>query len=223
MFVGHFGVGFGAKAAAPKTSLGTLFLAAQFVDLLWPTLLLVGLERVAIAPGITRVTPLDFTHYPISHSLLAVLIWGVGFGAVYSLLRRYPRGAWVCGLAVVSHWLLDLVVHRPDLPLAPGLPVLVGLGLWNSLPITLFVELGVFVIGVGLYVRTTAAIDRVGSIALWSLVGFLLLVYLGSVFGEPPPSVVAIAWVGQAQWLLVVWGYWVDHHRMVVRGDAPLD
>ena len=217
MFLGHFGVGFGAKAAAPKTSLGTLFLAAQFIDLLLPTLVLVGLESVAIAPGITRVTPLDFTHYPISHSLLAVLIWGVGFGAVYYLLRRYPRGAWVCGLAVVSHWLLDLVVHRPDLPLAPGLAVLVGLGLWNSLPITLIVELGIFVIGVGLYVRTTAAIDRVGSIALWSLVGFLLLVYFGSVFGEPPPNAAAFAWVGQAQWLLVVWGYWIDRHRRTAR------
>lgn len=217
MFLGHFGVGFGAKAAAPKTSLGTLFLAAQFIDLLLPTLVLVGLESVAIAPGITRVTPLDFTHYPISHSLLAVLIWGVGFGAVYYLLRRYPRGAWVCGLAVVSHWLLDLVVHRPDLPLAPGLAVLVGLGLWNSLPITLIVELGIFVIGVGLYVRTTAAIDRVGSIALWSLVGFLLLVYFGGVFGEPPPNAAAFAWVGQAQWLLVVWGYWIDRHRRTAR------
>ena len=217
MFLGHFGVGFGAKAAAPKTSLGTLFLAAQFIDLLLPTLVLVGLESVAIAPGITQVTPLDFTHYPISHSLLAVLIWGVGFGAVYYLLRRYPRGAWVCGLAVVSHWLLDLVVHRPDLQLAPGLPVLVGLGLWNSLPITLIVELGIFVIGVGLYVRTTAAIDRVGSIALWSLVGFLLLVYFGGVFGEPPPNAAAFAWVGQAQWLLVVWGYWIDRHRRTAR------
>jgi hypothetical protein len=219
MFLGHFGVGFGAKAAAPKTSLGALFLAAQFIDLLLPTLVLVGLESVAIAPGITRVTPLDFTHYPISHSLLAVLIWGVGFGAVYYLLRRYPRGAWVCGLAVVSHWLLDLVVHRPDLQLAPGLPVLVGLGLWNSLPITLIVELGIFVIGVGLYVRTTAAIDRVGSIALWSLVGFLLLVYFGGVFGEPPPNAAAFAWVGQAQWLLVVWGYWIDRHRRTARAE----
>jgi len=219
MFLGHFGIGFGAKTAAPKTSLGTLFLAAQFIDLLLPTLLLVGLESVAIAPGITRVTPLDFTHYPISHSLLAVLIWGVGFGAVYYLLRRYPRGAWVCGLAVVSHWFLDLVVHRPDLPLAPGLPVLVGLGLWNSLPITLIVELGIFGIGVGLYVRTTTATGRVGSVGLWSLVSFLLLVYFGSVFGEAPPNAAAFAWVGQAQWLLVAWGYWIDRHRRTGRAE----
>jgi hypothetical protein len=136
-------------------------------------------------------------------------------------LRRYPRGAWVCGLAVVSHWLLDLVVHRPDLPLAPGLPVFVGLGLWNSLPVTLVLELGVFAVGVALYVRTTVATDRVGSIGLWSLVAFLLLVYFGNLFGEPPPNVTALAWVGHAQWLLILWGYWIDSHRMAVPAKNP--
>lgn len=213
MFLGHFGIGFGAKAAAPRTSLGTLLLAAQFVDLLWPTLLLLGLEHVVIFPGNTRVTPLDFTDYPISHSLAAVALWGLGFGLVYSLVRRFPRGAWVCGLAVVSHWALDLLVHRPDLPLAPGLSVYAGLGLWNSLPVTLVLEIGIFALGVGLYLRTTTARDRVGSIGLWSLVLLLLVIYAGNVFGSPPPNVTAIAWVGQAQWLLIVWGYWIDRHR----------
>ena len=213
MFLGHFGIGFGAKAAAPKTSLGTLFLAAQFVDLLWPTMLLAGLERVRIAPGITTVTPLDFTHYPITHSLVAGVLWAVLFGAVYFLLRRYPRGAWICAAAVVSHWVLDLLVHRPDLPLVPGLGVRVGLGLWNSLPATLVVELSIFAIGVWLYLRSTRPLDRTGSIALWALVGFLLLVYAANLFGPPPPSATAIAWAGQAQWLLVIWAYWVDRHR----------
>jgi membrane-bound metal-dependent hydrolase YbcI (DUF457 family) len=147
MFLGHFGVGLGSKSLAPKTSLGTLFLAAQFVDLLWPTLLLVGLERVEIAPGITRVTPLDFVHYPITHSLLAVIGWSLAFGAVYYALRRYPRGAWVCGAAVLSHWLLDAVVHRPDLPLFPGGTTRIGLGLWNSVPVTLALEFGILALG----------------------------------------------------------------------------
>ncbi len=213
MFLGHFGVGFGAKAAAPRTSLGTLFLAAQFIDLMWPTLLLLGVEQVEISPGITRVTPLDFTEYPYSHSLLAVVVWSLLFGAVYFLLRRYPRGAWVCGAAVVSHWVLDFAAHRPDLPLTPGDSVRVGLGLWNSLPATLAVELLIFAVGVGLYCRTTQPTDRIGSYGLWALVAFLLLVYLGNVFGQPPPNVTALAWVGQAQWLLVVWGYWIDRHR----------
>jgi hypothetical protein len=220
MFLGHFGVGLGAKAAAPRTSLGTLFLASQFIDLMWPSLLLVGLETVEIVPGITTVTPLDFTSYPITHSLVAVLVWAALFAGVYQLLKRYPKGAWVCGLAVVSHWVLDLLTHRPDLPLVPGGAARVGLGLWNSLPATLIVELAIFTIGFGLYLRSTRAADRIGSIAMWALVGFLLLVYFGNLFGTPPPSVTALAWVGQAQWLLVIWAYWIDRHR---RADEGMD
>jgi hypothetical protein len=215
VFLGHFGVGLGAKAAAPKTSLGSLLLASQAIDLLWPTLLLLGVERVVIAPGITRVTPLDFTHYPISHSLAAVLLWAVLFAGIYQGVRRYPKGALVCGLAVVSHWVLDLLSHRPDLPLAPGISLRVGLGLWGSLAGTVLVELAVFAVGVYLYLRTTRASDRTGTIALWALVGFLLVIYAGNILGPPPPSVTAIAWLGQAQWLLVAWGYWIDHHRRV--------
>ena len=213
MFLGHFGVGFGAKAAAPKTSLGSLFLAAQFIDLLWPSLLLIGLEKVEIVPGITRVTPLDFTDYPVTHSLVAVLLWACLFAAAYYLLRRYPKGAWICGAAVLSHWVLDLVTHRPDLPLVPGVAARVGLGLWNSLPATLLVELCIFAIGVWLYVRSTRALDRVGSISLWSLVGFLVVVYFSNLFGPLHPSATAIGWLGQAQWLLVIWAFWIDRHR----------
>ncbi len=214
MFIGHFGVGFGAKAAAPRTSLGLLFLAAQFVDLLWPTLLLLGLEHVKIAPGATRVTPLDFIEYPISHSLLAVVVWSVLFAGVYYVIGKYRAGALVCGLAVLSHWVLDLLVHRPDLPLAPGGSARFGLGLWNSLPATLAVELAIFGLGVYLYWRTTKALDRTGSLAFWGLVVFLLLVFASNVLGPPPPSETAIAWVGQAQWLLVLWAFWVDRHRV---------
>ncbi len=213
MFLGHFAVGFAAKRYAPRASLGTLFLAAQFIDLLWPLLVLAGIERVRIAPGITVVTPLDFEHYPWSHSLLMVLVWGVLFAAVYFLIRRDRRGGLVLGLAVVSHWVLDWLTHRPDLPLAPGAER-VGLGLWNSFAGTLVVELGLFALGVYLYVRATRARDRVGSWALWSLVVFLAAIYAGNLFGAPPPDAMAIAWAGQAQWLLVAWGYWVDRHRV---------
>jgi len=220
MFIGHFGVGFGAKAAAPKASLGSLFLASQFIDLLWPTLLLLGVEHVRIAPGITTVTPLDFVDYPVSHSLLAVFGWAVLFALAYQFLRRYRHGAIVLGLAVLSHWLLDLLVHRPDLPLVPGRDPLVGLGLWSSHGATLAVELPIFAVGLWLYLRTTAAIDATGRWALWGLVAVLLGVYAGNLLGPPPPSVEAIAWVGQAQWLLVAWAYWVDAHRRVVRAGA---
>lgn len=216
MFIGHFGVGFGAKAAAPRTSLGTLFLAAQFVDLLWPMLLLLGLEHVAIVPGITRVTPLDFDHYPISHSLLAVVVWALLFAGVYQISRKYRVGAVVCGLALISHWVLDLIVHRPDLPLVPGSSTLLGFGLWNSLPATLALELSVFGLGLFFYLRTTRPVDRTGSVALWALVAFLLLVFASNILGPPPPSTTAIAWIGQTQWLLIIWAYWIDRHRIVV-------
>jgi membrane-bound metal-dependent hydrolase YbcI (DUF457 family) len=213
MFLGHFGIGFGARAAAPRASLGTLFLAAQFIDLLWPTLLLLGVERVRIEPGATAVTPLVFEHYPVSHSLLAVAGWALLLALAYYFLRRDWRGAWIVGLAVLSHWLLDALVHRPDLPLYPGSAVLAGLTLWDSLPATLALELTLLAVGAGLYLRTTRARDRAGQWGLWALLAFLLVIHAGNLLGPPPPSVTAIAWVGQLQWLLVLWGYWLDAHR----------
>lgn len=213
MFIGHFGAGFAAKPVARQTSLGTLFFAAQFIDLLWPTLLLLGLESVRIVPGATKVTPLEFTHYPISHSLFAVVVWSVLFGAVYYLVRRSVQAAIVCGGLVASHWFFDALTHQPDLPLAPGGSSRIGLGLWNSPVMAISVELFIFAVGLTLYLRATRPTDRIGSIALWGLVAFLLVVYVMNLFGPPPPSVEAIAWTAQAQWLLVIWAYWVDRHR----------
>jgi hypothetical protein len=206
-------LGFGGKWVARRLSLGTLFLAAQFIDLLWPTLLLVGLETVEIAPGITRITPLDFTHYPISHSLLAVTGWGFLFGVAYFLMRRFTVGALVCGCLVVSHWVLDLLTHRPDLQLLPMSSIRVGLSLWNHPVAAIALELGIFGGGVLLYLRATRAVDRAGTVGLWALVAFLLVIYFGNIFGSPPPSARAIAWVSHAQWILVIWGYWLDRHR----------
>ena len=224
MFVGHFGVGFAAKRLAPQAGLGTLFLAAQFVDLLWPTLLLLGWERVAISPGITAVTPLDFVHYPISHSLAAVVAWGVLVGLAYYAITDRKREGLLVALLVMSHWVLDAIVHRPDLPLTPFSPDRIGLGLWNSLPATLAVEVPIFVAGCWLYATGTRALDAVGRWAFVGLVAFLVVIQVLNLVGEPPPSVTAIAWVGQAQWLLVLWAFWVDRHRVVVSddiGDGP--
>jgi hypothetical protein len=216
VFIGHFGVGFGAKAAAPRVSLGSMFLAAQFIDLLWPTFLLLGWEQVRIAPGITAVTPLDFVSYPITHSLAAVAGWAALVAAIYWFLCRYPRGAIVLAAGVISHWMLDALVHRPDLPLYPGGTMLIGAGLWSSIGATLAIEVPVFVIGLWLYIRTTAPRDPVGYWSLWSLVALLIVIYAANLLGPPPPSVTALAWVGHAQWLLVWWGYWIDRHRRTV-------
>ncbi len=213
MFIGHFAVALAAKKAAPKTSLATLFLSVQLVDLLWPIFLVLGIEHVRIDPGNTAVTPLDFYHYPFTHSLLAVIIWSFGFGVLYFLFKRYKTGALVVGAGVFSHWLLDALTHRPDLPLFPGSSVNIGLGLWNSLPGTIVVELSLFVGCLAIYLRQTRARNRIGNIALWSFIGFLLITWIANLFGPPPPSENAIGYVGLAMWLFVPWAMWIEKNR----------
>jgi hypothetical protein len=154
MFVGHFAAALAAKSIAPRASLGTLTFAAQWIDLLWPVLLLAGLERVRIEPGATATNPLVFEHYPWSHSLVAVLGWALLIGALHFAARRDVRTAIVIGALVASHWLLDLIVHVPDLPIAPGGPV-VGAGLWNHRAAALLFELGLLAAATAIYVRAT--------------------------------------------------------------------
>jgi len=215
MFIGHFGLGFGAKRAAPAVSLGTLFIACQFADLLWPTLVILGYERVEVQTGATVMTPLNFISYPYSHSLVALCAWGAMFGAAYILVRRGRiQAALTIALLVVSHWLLDYVTHRPDMPLTLSGSTRVGLGLWNSMIGTLVVEGAIFAAGIVLYLRATTARDRVGVWSFWGLVAFLIVVHLASTFGPPPPTASAVAWSAQAMWLIVAWGYWVDRHRV---------
>lgn len=210
MFIGHFALGFAAKRVAPRASLGTLFLGAQFVDLLWPTLLLAGVEQVEIDPALPGA-PLLFTHYPISHSLLASIGWGALLGIVYFGLTRQRREAWVVGLLVVSHWVLDLLVHRPDLPLLLAGGPRLGLGLWNAPGIELTLELALFAACFAVYLRTP--VGHSGGFKPWVLALLLVAIQLANSMGPPPPSVEAIAWVGQAQWLLVALGYWADRPR----------
>ncbi|MGA9407599.1 MAG: hypothetical protein WBW71_10745, partial [Bacteroidota bacterium] len=205
MFIGHFAVALGAKKAAPKVSLGTLIMAAQFVDLLWPIFLLIGVEHVRISPGDTAYTPLAFYDYPVSHSLLTGIGWAIIFGAVYYAVRRSARNALILAGCVISHWFLDLIVHRPDLPIVPGMKTYVGLGLWNSVPATVIVEGALFVVGIVLYLRSTAPIDRTGKYSFWSFIVFLVFVAIGNIVGGPPPNVTALAIVAMSVWLLVLW------------------
>jgi hypothetical protein len=218
MFIGHFAVALAFKKAAPKVSLGTLFISVQLVDLLWPIFLLIGLEQVRIAPGNTLMTPLDFVRYPYTHSLIAGIGWSIGLGILYYLIRHDWRPSIIVGAGVLSHWILDLITHRPDLPLYPGSETYLGFGLWNSMVGTLVVEISLFATGILLYERTTTAKNRTGKISFYSLVIFLSLVWISSLFGPPPPSEQAIGILGLSLWLIPVWGYWIDRHREPVNG-----
>src|SRR5690606_16750942 len=131
MFIGHLAVAMAARTRAPRTSLGTLVAASYGLDLLWPVLVLAGVEWFRIDPTASAFTPLAFEHYPWSHSLLTSVLWGLLAGGAYWLIRRNRAGAVLVGMLVLSHWVLDAVVHVPDLPLWPGGGPLVGLGLWN--------------------------------------------------------------------------------------------
>jgi hypothetical protein len=214
MFIGHFAVGLASKRVAPRASLGVLLAAPNLLDLLWPVFLLLGWEQVRIDPGNTAFTPLDFVSYPISHSLVTACGWGVLFALLYWGATRYTRGAIVIGLSVVSHWVLDFVTHRPDMPLYAGGPR-VGLGLWNSVPATIAVEVAMYAAGAWLDLSMTRARDRVGTYALWSFLAFGLLTYVANILSPPPPSAHMIAVAALALWLVPLWGWWIDRHRDV--------
>jgi len=218
MFLGHFALALGTKHAAPRASLGVLVAAAQWPDLLWPFFLLAGIERVAVAPGDTAFTPLRFEWYPISHSLLAVVVWALLGCVAYYVGRGDRRGACAVLLLVASHWVLDAIVHRADLPLSPWGNTRVGLGLWNSVPVALTAELVMFAIGAALYLRATRPVDAIGRWAAWSLLGFLALIQVGNALGPPPPSAEMVAYAALALWLVVLWAWWADRHR-----TAPAD
>src|SRR5882724_4823911 len=187
MFIGHYALALAAKRAAPRTSLGTLFLAVQLADMLWPVFLILGLEQAHLVPGPNPFLILWLDSIPISHSLLTLIAWGVLFAAVYRMRTGYAKGAIVVALGVVSHWVLDVVTHRPDMPLYPGGPTL-GLGLWNSVPGTVIIEVGMFAAGTWIYLRTTRARDAVGRYGLGALLTLLGLSYGGSLLGGRRPA-----------------------------------
>ena len=215
MFIGHNALAFAAKRAAPRTSLGVLMAAAIFVDLLWPIFLIFGVEHVAIFHGATRMTPLIFYDYPWTHSLLMGIAWAILFAMVYWGVSRYGRGAIVVGLLVISHWVLDLIVHVPDLPLVPGSGPKLGLGLWNYPLVTIGIESFLLAVGILTYRDVTKPRDRVGSIAYWALVVTLVGIYIASIGGPAPPNLRVLEYMGLSGWLIPFWAGWFDRHREV--------
>src|SRR5687767_8464952 len=193
MFVGHYAAGLAAKRFAPRTSLGILIAAPILLDLIWPILVLIGWEHVSIVDSPNRFLRLQFDSYPISHGLVAVIGWATLFASIYFGVARYLAGAIAVWLGVISHWLLDYLVHRPDLPLYAGGSRLLGLGLWNRRWITVAVELTLLAAGVAIYLFQTRARDRIGTLGFWTFVVLILAAYGFVVFGPAPPSVNKVA------------------------------
>jgi hypothetical protein len=214
MFLGHLAAGMAASRAEPRLPLGTAMLAAQLPDAVWPVLVLAGIERVAIAPGDTAVTPLRFDHYPWSHSLLAVAVWGAAVGALYAWRTGARRAGVFVTLLALSHWVLDVVSHRPDMPVVPGGGPRLGLGLWNSVAATVVVELALFALASWAWAR-----GRKAGKGLWIFVGVLVLLYAGNLMGPPPPSTTAVA-LSAVILFPIVW-FWGNRLEPRHRGSVP--
>ena len=214
MFIGHFAVGFAAKRLAPRTSLATLVVSALLPDLLFPMLVLAGVEHTRLEPGVTQANPFDLYDYPWSHSLLMACVWASGLAVIYHAIARYWPGTMAVWIGVVSHWLLDCITHRPDMPLVPGGGPKYGLGLWNSIVGTMTVELAMLVVGVAMYARATEARDGIGKFAFAAYLVLLVALYVGDRFSPPPSSPSEIAWTGViAEVVLLLWAWWFDRHR----------
>ncbi len=219
MFIGHYGVGLALKRADKNISLGLLFLAVQFVDIIWSIFVILGIEKVNIVPGITAANPLEFVYYPFTHSLVASFLWA---GAIYVIFRLTPaksgskksRVALIMGSAVLSHFFLDVIVHRPDLPLFGSDSYKIGLGLWNYVFASYIVEGLIFLGGLWIYLKSTTGATFVGKYGMIIFAVFLLMVNMLNLFGSPPPNPQVLAVFGLMYYLLFAGiAFWLDRKR----------
>ncbi len=222
MLVGHFGVGLAAKRIVPETSAGTLMLASLLPDFLAWILLLAGVEHARIHPGITRTNPLDLYDIPISHSLVMDAIWGFLFAGAYFLWRRHSRASGIILAVVLSHWLLDFLSHRPDMPLAPGVDQYFGLGLYNSPFAMLLVEGSIWFAGIIVYARCTCPRKGMGAYLFWSVAALLTAVWIVSL-GGAAPSALNPAGIASLIFfsMVVLWAYLVDFLRPAKEQPPP--
>jgi len=204
MFIGHYALGLAAKRVAPRTGLGTLFIAPTLADLLWPIFLLLGWEHAHVVPG-------------------TLIVWGAVFGCLYKWRTGDKRAALVIALLVVSHWVLDFITHRPDEPLYPGGPA-VGLGLWSFPNATVIVESVMLIAGLAFYLSATRARDAIGRWGIWALVAVLAGSYYSTLFTPTPTDIHALAIGGIIfGWVFVLLAWWVDRHRDATTGlPTPL-
>jgi hypothetical protein len=214
MLVGHFAVGLAGKRIAPSISLGTLVLAAMLADLLWCVFIIAGVEHVEFRPAMGAGNYFAASEIAYSHSLLMDAVWGALLAAAYFLRRRSPRGAWILFAVVISHWILDWIAHRPDMPLAPGTHTFFGLGLWTSIPATILIEGGFWLAAVILYARTFRPRGRTGIFAFWTVVALLTLAWYGNISGPPPRDPHTAPYASLILFsLAVAWAYWMNRLR----------
>lgn len=216
MFIGHYGLAFALKRADPKVSLGTLFVSVQFVDILWTVFILLGWERARIEPGLTAGSPIQYLYYPWSHSLGAGLIWGLLAAAViYSRPTKDTshrlKAAVVVGVAVASHWILDVVVHIRDLPVWSDSGTKVGLGLWDHPTASILVELALVGIGAVLYATHRTRRHPLHPARLAILIGVLVILEIVGIIGPPPPNLRMVAVLGLLLYMGLAWlAAWED-------------
>ena len=224
MFIGHYGISFALKKYAPKTSLGILFIAAQLADIVFFILVPLGIEHLRIIPGFTEASPFDLYDYPISHSLLGALAWSV---IVYLVVRFIPlksledttyrkRTALILSIAVFSHFVLDFIVHTPDLLLIPGFDLRVGLGLWNSLIGSIAVELAILLVGCLIYLKATPSGNGLtGKYGMYVFMVVLAVVSVGTPFMSFP-DVLTVAIVSELLYIVfALAAWWLDGKRNV--------
>lgn len=213
MFIGHYAISFASKRFAQRTSLGMLLIASLWLDLIWPVFILLDWEKVRIEPGYTAFTPLNFISYPYSHSLLTSAGWATLLAIIYLAVSRYRAGAIAIWLGVISHWFLDFITHRADMPLYPGGPKF-GLALWNSPIATVAVEGFMYTLAVWIYVRVTRPKDKIGAWAFRAYVVMLAVFYIANAVSPPPAEIKQMLFVAMPMvWLLIAWGWWADKHR----------
>jgi hypothetical protein len=216
MFVGHYAACLAAKKFEKRVSLGVLFLAVQFLDILFFPLVLLGIERINIIERYTASTHFELEYMPYSHSLLAAALWS---GAAYALFRwvvvKHKAVAMFVGLAVFSHWVLDLLVHVPDLPLWSDTSLKLGFGLWNYPVVTFTIEAVLLLSALWLYLRSTTATTAIGKYGMPVCVILLILLNIGNIFGpvgDPDKTSLAISALA-AYFLFAGVAFWLDRKR----------
>ena len=194
MLIGHYGVAFGAKPAGPAVPLWAYFIAVQWLDIVWSVLVLFGVEKLHIVPGFTEANPYDLYYMPYTHSLPGAIVLSLALGAVVTAFVAQQRGRTflIVSAAAFSHWILDLIVHTPDLPLYDNSDK-VGFGLWRHVVISFPLEIAVLLAGTWYFARCLPPADQRGHWALRIFTVALIVLQVYANFGPPPSSETAMA------------------------------